>query len=100
MNTVSTVILSFVMCHLSFPVSRFPFPICHLPFAIWHLAFGIWHLSRRASGPGAPSLYCAPDQKSRRFAVPVGMPDSLFNEAALTIAFLTVAADAVRLFCR
>jgi len=32
--------------------------------------------------------------------VPVGIPVRRFRDAALTIAFLTVAGDAVRLFCR
>jgi hypothetical protein len=32
--------------------------------------------------------------------VPVGIPDRLLRVATLTIAFLTVAGDAVRLFCR
>jgi hypothetical protein len=50
--------------------------------------------------PRPSSVYCAPDQNSSRLAVPVGTPVSLFNDAALTIAFLTVAGEAVRLFCR
>ena len=33
-------------------------------------------------------------------AVPEGRPLSLFSDAALTIAFLTVAGEAARLFCR
>src|SRR5919106_4656395 len=44
--------------------------------------------------------YCVLDQKSRRFDVPVGRPVIRPVVAALTMAFLTVAGEAVRLFCR
>src|SRR4051812_25115754 len=50
--------------------------------------------------PRSLHAYCAPDQNSRRLAVPVGMPLRRLSDAALTIAFRTVAGDAVRLFCR
>ena len=45
-------------------------------------------------------IYCAGDRNSSLLAVPVGMPLSLFKDAALTIVFLTVAGDEPGLLCR
>ena len=60
------------------------------------------HLAEpEASGPARfDSALLRPDRKSRRLGVPIGRPLSLFGDAAFTIAFLTVAGDAVRLFWR